>query len=122
MAACFRSLLVLGATLSVGACTTIDTGEPVEGWPQLRVVEHYVPDATMRQRCSKYVAFGMLPLACAEFNFASGECHVWYSANFPPSQSVMEHERLHCQGYEHPGDTTLRDVLARYRASRISKS
>ena len=101
-----------------GGCATIDQHEKVAGWPELRIVEHYVPDEAMRQRCAKYVPFGLFPEACAEFYFDRGECHVWYSADYRPQPYVMEHERLHCRGYGHPGDTTMRDVLARYRAQQ----
>ena len=72
----------------------------------------------MRARCAKYVPFGLFPEACAEFYFDRGECHVWYSRQFPPLQYVKEHERLHCRGYDHPGETTLKDILVRYRAQR----
>jgi hypothetical protein len=106
------------APLLAGGCTMIDQHERVAGWPDLRLVEHYVPEKVMRERCAKYVPFGFLPEACAEFYFAQGECHVWYSADYPPTHYVMEHERLHCRGFDHPGDTNLRDVLARYEAGR----
>ena len=109
------ALLALAGALAVGACTTVDTHEKVPGWPELRVVEHYVPETAMLRRCIKYVAVGMLPLACAEFDFQGAVCHVWYSADFPPSPTVMAHERLHCQGYDHPGAKALREVLERYR-------
>jgi hypothetical protein len=94
--------------------------ERVEGWPELEIVEHHVPHAVMRSRCAKYVGFGMAPIACAEFDLAGGRCHVWFSADFPPSKSVLEHERLHCQGYDHPGETTMRDILARFNASQLA--
>jgi hypothetical protein len=29
---------------------------------------------------------------------------------------VIEHERLHCQGYDHPGESTMRNILARFNA------
>ncbi len=112
-------LLPLAACAAVLAgCSTIDQHEKVAGWPELRIVEHYVPDAELRSRCAKYVPFGLFPEACAEFYFNRGECHVWYNADFRPQPYVMEHERLHCQGYDHPGDTSLRDALARYNAER----
>ena len=106
----FLPLLVL----LVPGCTTIDEHHKVAGWPQLQVVEHYVPDDAMRSRCAKYVAFGMLPEACSEFDFNRGVCDVWYSKDYPPAGYVVRHERLHCQGYDHPGDTTLEDILSRY--------
>lgn len=97
--------------LTLVSCSLIDTHKRVEGWPILRLVEHYVPDSVMKERCAKYVPFGFMPEACAEFYFAQGECHVWYSADYPPTHYVMQHERLHCQGYDHVGSTNLRDVL-----------
>ena len=115
----FRPIFALAALL-LFACTAIDTQHKVAGWPQLAVVEHYVPDGDMRTRCSKYVGFGMTPEACAEFDFAHGKCHIWYSEEYPPLPGVIAHERLHCQGYEHPGDSALAQALARYRLKMVT--
>ena len=104
----------------VVACTTIGS-ERVQGWPQLKVVEHYVPHAEMRDRCVKYVAFGESPMACAEFDFDARRCDIWFSADFPPQPFIVEHERKHCLGYEHAGEhemsTMLKDYLAEKQAS-----
>ena len=120
---------ILGLLVAAGAacgCATIDETHRVEGWPQLTVIEHYVSDSEMRSRCSKYVAFGFLPEACSEFNLASRECHIWLSKDYPPAGFVVRHERLHCEGYDHPGETNLRDILARYnqaqRAAALQKA
>jgi len=43
--------------------------------------------------------------------------HIVSSTDFPPAPYVIEHERLHCQGYEHAGEHELRAILARYLAS-----
>ena len=103
--------------LFLGACTTIGH-EKVEGWPQLTVVEHYVPHHVMRDRCVKYTPFGSSPEACAEFNLAELRCDLWFSADFPPPKAFIEHERMHCQGYDHVGETNMRDFLAGYNARR----
>lgn len=108
------SLALLAVVLS--ACTVIGH-EKVAGWPAMQVVEHYVPTHEMRERCSKYVAFGMSPEACAEFNLVTNRCDLWFSADFPPPKRIVEHERLHCEGYDHIGMNTLAEFLARYRAS-----
>lgn len=100
--------------LALQGCTIVGH-QQVQGWPQLAVVEHYVPELQLRERCVKYVAFGMSPQACAEFDFAARRCDLWFSADFPPTQSMVEHERLHCQGYDHVGMSTMQDILARYR-------
>lgn len=88
---------------------------PVEGWPELKVVEHHVSEQEMRDRCAPYVGPLMTPQACAEFYLAEGECHVWFSRDFPPSESVREHELLHCKGYDHIGGNTLQQLLKEKR-------
>ena len=35
-----------------------------------------------------------------------------------PAAYVVRHERLHCAGHDHEGETTLRDALARYLAAK----
>jgi hypothetical protein len=106
-----RALVLLAAFLT--ACSTIEH-ERVEGWPQLEIVEHYVPHAEMQDRCLKYVGFGMSPEACAEFDLAARKCHVWYSADYPPLRFVRDHERLHCAGYDHVGSNGMQLFLHQY--------
>ena len=110
-----RYLCLLAALLA--GCTTIDSHERVEGWPKLEIVEHYVPHAEMRDRCVKYVGFGMSPEACAEFDLVARKCHIWFSADFPPTRAIVEHERLHCRGFEHIGENAMSGFLAAWRAS-----
>jgi hypothetical protein len=112
-----RSLALVLLAMVAPACALLGH-EKVSGWPQLEVIEHYVPNAEMRERCAKYVGFGMSPAACAEFDFAGKRCELWFSADFPPTQAILEHERLHCQGYDHAGATTLQGILQRYVASQ----
>ena len=109
-----RLFIILLAAASA-ACTTVGH-EKVEGWPELTIVEHRVSAGEMYDRCKKYVAFGMLPMACAEFNLATKRCDIWLMEGFAP-RSVVEHERLHCQGHDHVGETAMRDFLTRYRAA-----
>jgi hypothetical protein len=90
----------------------------VPGWPQLQVVEHFVPHAEMRDRCARYVGFGSVAVACAEFRLAERRCDIWYSADFPPGADIVRHERLHCAGYDHLGSTAMQDAVARYRNRR----
>lgn len=109
------AIFALGASFAIGviylASCTVVSHEKVEGWPQLAVIEHHVPHAEMRDRCARYTAFGMPPEACAEFDLARGECHIWLSADFPPQGWIVEHERLHCAGYDHIGSNYLRSIL-----------
>ena len=107
-----RKMLAFAAALAAG-CATMDHRR-LEGWPALEVVEHRVPHAEMRDRCSRYVGFGMSPEACAEFDLAEGKCHIWYSADFPPQRFIIQHERLHCAGYDHAGSTGMARLLHQY--------
>lgn len=107
---------LLGATLAVG-CAGI-AHEQVPDWPRLEIVEHYAPGHEIRERCARYVAYGTVPIACAQFDFDAARCHIWYRADGPLAPEVMWHERLHCEGYDHPGETTLRHMLAQHVARR----
>jgi len=108
----------LAAVLSLFAASCSVIGhERVAGWPQLEIVEHYVTHAEMRDRCSRYVAFGSSPEACAEFDLAQGKCHIWFSADFPPPPFVVKHERLHCEGYDHVGEGNMAAYLKYYQAT-----
>lgn len=99
---------------AVKGCTAIGH-EKVAGWPALHVVEHRVPHAEMRDRCAPYAPPFAAPEACAEFHLARGECHIWLSADFPPQAWIIEHERLHCAGYDHIGSSVMHDLLRRTR-------
>ncbi len=91
--------------------------QKVDGWPKLDIVETYLPHAQMRERCAKYMGFGMSPVACAEFHLGAGKCYIWYSAEYPPAKLIIEHERLHCRGYDHVGENTMANLLRRYYAA-----
>jgi hypothetical protein len=114
-------IVPLALALGISACTTVGH-EKVEGWPSLQIVEHYVPHETMVKRCSRYVGFAMVPLACAEFDFAAARCHIWFSAEYPPSADIVEHEKLHCRGYDHVGETKMQEFLARHVAAMKAAS
>ena len=112
-----KALRVAAAVLAgaiAGGCTTIGE-KPVEGWPQLTVVEHHVPHKEMRDRCGKYTGPLVSPEACAEFDFVAMRCDVWFSADFPPPAFIVNHELKHCLGYDHEGEHELRDILAKYQ-------
>lgn len=112
--------LALGASvvllaLGLSACTIVGH-QQVQGWPRMEIVANYVPNAELLERCSRYVGFGMLAEACAEFDFKANRCDMWFSAEFPPPAWVVEHEKMHCQGYDHIGQGTMAGMLARFRS------
>jgi hypothetical protein len=96
------------------ACSTIEH-QRVSGWPELEIVEHYVPYREMQERCVRYVGFGMAPEACAEFDLAARKCHIWYSAESPRLKFIRDHERLHCAGYDHVGSTAMQQFLTQHQ-------
>ena len=102
---------------AISACTSIDPHNRVEGWPELQVIEYRVAYEEMRRRCDRYVAFGMIPLACAEYNLAARYCYIWLDRDYAPS-SVVAHERMHCLGFDHYGSTSMADSFRQWRAAR----
>lgn len=107
-----------------GCATAIGHAPPPTDWPTLKIIEHRVPTAVMRERCLQYVptwakilSLGTVE-ACAEWHFVLNECHVWYSADYPPSQFIVAHELAHCEGRDHPGETTARDAWERFKGTK----
>jgi hypothetical protein len=72
--------------------------------------EHKVGLLEAYRRCSPYVALGMWPLGCAVFDLNERTCHVYYTWEW-----VRKHERLHCEGHDHPGSTHMADHLKAWR-------
>ena len=104
----------------VAACSVIDH-QRVEGWPELQIVEHRVPAEEMVARCQKYTGAASLPLACAEFKLAARRCDIWLSESFAP-RAVVEHERLHCAGYDHVGSTNMKRFLEAHRGEGVTSA
>lgn len=117
-AAIRMGFLALGVALGIFLCTIKGCStighEKVAGWPALRVIEHYVPHAAMRDKCAPAGSWMGPVEACALFLLDKGECHIFYSADFPPQNWIVEHERLHCSGVDHVGSQNMRDLLARW--------
>ena len=116
-----RLLILLAVFLLVGCATTIDnhTASPID-WPKLTVVENYVPVGTLYEKCWKYVPewmkwLGAIVEGCAELDFKVNTCTIWVRDSGFADATIMEHERLHCQGYDHIGDSILRDEWAKYK-------
>lgn len=102
--------------------------KPPRDWPALRVIEHHLMVGEVYDRCWQYVSPGMKVAAvlllappivhgCAEIDFRMGECHIYVRGDIP-EPDVLEHERLHCQGYDHTrGDATLARAWRNYKDS-----
>ena len=116
MAVFWGSLVAVVCVLVLGGCSVVGHVK-VEGWPDLKIIEHRVPTAEMRDRCVQYADALSSPMACMEFSLWRGECHIWLSADFP-SDSLLEHERLHCRGFDHVGGNTLLRYYDHWQAMR----
>ena len=116
----------IAAALALQGCSlmpiTVMSDKPVAGWPKLKVIEHIVPAAQMRDACVKYTAIGSSPMACAEFNLFRRECHIWVAADFP-SQHLIDHERGHCEGRPHVGDSSREqmEALVAFWRSKVTR-
>jgi hypothetical protein len=101
---------------ALAGCSSIDYHTPAPAdWPDLMPIEHHVSHAEMRERCMPFMAWYESPEACAIVQFVERRCDIWLSADFPPGADVIEHERAHCAGRDHPGDSTLRDAWRAYQ-------
>lgn len=113
---------LIAAIIPLAACAQpvqpIDPNNRVEGWPKLRVVEHYIPRRHMENVCGGYSPRGLLPTACAVFLFSVKECHIYYSTDPLPEAWIYEHEWMHCLGYEHVGSNSMARALRDYKGGK----
>lgn len=110
------SMTVLAA---LAACTAIGHTPPPADWPKLEVIMHEESVGAMLAHCYPPMSalakvIGFIPLACANINFDRKRCDIWQLPNPVPER--VEHERLHCQGYDHVGGSYLADGWAAWKA------
>lgn len=91
----------------------IDTHKlPPVDFPKLSIIVHQVSHTEMLERCKDTV---WKPLACAETNFTTMVCDIWYSKDVPPTKAIIDHEELHCKGYDHVDESSIRDAWENYK-------
>lgn len=118
-----QALAILLGFAAAAACTTIDEHTPApKDWPNLSIHEHRVAHSIMRDACVPYTGFWSYPEACSIVNFETLRCDIWLSADFPLLPGTLEHERAHCAGHDHVGDTTLADAWKLFKASTAGRS
>lgn len=108
-----RPSLFWMALILCGCSTAWGTAVQLENWPNLRVVEHRVSPAEVREACQRYApAWGMAE-ACAIFY--ARECHVWAT-----DDGDAGIERDNCRGLVKPywiaRATEIRDEINRLQA------
>lgn len=92
---------LLIAAVASSACAPLST-KPVR--PPLPPVVERIPDGEIYAKCFRafplwqhILFFPLLPLGCSERDGRT--CTIW--AGETATDSVIEHEKKHCQGYEH---------------------
>ena len=109
-------IILLAIVLFLPSCTTTVSHVLTAGWPKLAIVEHYVGTKDVRNACQEYEQLGTYIVGCAQFDLKNKTCHIWLNYDYVTTDIVL-HERLHCQGYDHPNSTYLKDLLDGYTAS-----
>ena len=102
--------LILALAFLAG-CTFIDNHTPPPaGWPSLRVE---IVEDTYGEKGINYYCGPSNPIVwrigCAVPNFLAGVCHVY--VRDLDNKELIEHERKHCAGYDHPGGDSIRRIM-----------
>jgi hypothetical protein len=114
------ALYIAAAVTVLMGCTTIDMQRtPPVDFPSLAVRIHAVDGGAVIRACYKYVALGWkllgaIPEGCAEVDFEESTCTIYLRGDYP-SKRVLDHELLHCRGYDHPGESSIRDAWEAHR-------
>jgi hypothetical protein len=111
MKTCLAVLLLSGA---LAGCSVMNGHEKVAGWPELKIIEHHVPHAEMRDRCQRAVSLFASPEGCTYFYLDRSEAHIYVSKEFP-NEMVLRHERLHAVGYDHIGSKNMLRMLENWK-------
>lgn len=115
------ALLLLAAACASAPAdpTRIDySSAPPADWPRLLISVHDVAPDVLSLNCPKAVAPGLQRRGCAAIRFCTARCSIFISEKVPAHKraEVLEHERAHCQGYDHHGSTSNREAWERAKA------
>ena|SRR6266850_2277521 len=101
---------VLAGCLALGGCAIpVNQHVRVADWPALKVYEHHVDERELRDRCSPFMGPLASPQGCTVFMFDQRQAHIFVSRDFP-SESILEHERLHASGHDHIGSSVMQGM------------
>ena len=112
--------IVIAIAILITGCTTIGHAPAPNDWPQLQVTEHQVKVGTIWEKCYPSVPLwmkllGAIPEGCAWIDFSKMSCDIYVSDGTPEGDRVLTHEREHCEGRDHAGASTLRDLWAGWK-------
>ncbi len=111
--------LLLAGCVAVPTATIDLSQKPPADWPTLEVKLQQSPQQQFDVICGKSpLPFVVHRISCAQVDFSQGKCWILVRAGETLEPYWEEHERQHCAGYDHHGESTLRDSWAKYKASR----
>ena len=90
-------------------CMSIGDVKPPIDWPKLEIKTVYNDEAVV-QHCVQNLLYQSV--ACATINFDTMTCIQYLPENV---RWFDEHEKRHCLGHDHDGDTTLRDYWKNWK-------
>lgn len=95
-------------TAYVPSCSTIGGTAP-DDFPDLEVRVVKVDAEGIRKHCGARPFNWLLggTLACPVIDFRAGTCTIYTMSD---SAWVLDHERAHCKGFDHPGETAISDL------------
>lgn len=96
----------LVALLTLAGCTSMEVAVPIDysvpppaDWPRLREEIRRVSKDEIPVLCRGDSAHWS---ACARIDFKARVCRIYIAVDHP---GLLEHERGHCRGYDHPGQS-----------------
>lgn len=112
-------VLLLAGCATAETYTQIDYSRaPSADWPKLREIVYDVPAVKLREYCKGTPTVGPSLVACTGYNFLEGWCAIFLVEAHPNRAALLAHERAHCAGYDHPGETFTRDAWERHKQGR----
>jgi len=94
-------------------------GEPVPGWPELRIETRYLARIAMRGHCLPVPAGTPIPNtsldSCARPDFWRGVCDIFIDVQSMRRAELLEHERMRCRGHDYRDDDRLAGALRAWR-------
>lgn len=103
--------LLTAALSACGLVPIIDEHSPLPaGFPKLKVHEHHVAVERLAEFCQP------LQITCSWVAWAAGRCDIYIAPNTPAP--LIAHERKHCDGRDHIGESTIRNAFARWYAAQ----
>lgn len=110
----FCVIVFIAVMVWLSGCTAINVHqEPPKDWPKLLVSIQKVGFWEMQTLCGGNPLMAALGLknyfGCAWIQFDTNTCVVYYSSDDEHGKLVIEHELMHCEGYDHIGSSSFAD-------------